>query len=383
MTIKKTQTDFNKYDTHGNQYQDINTILEEETTLVLVSPNEEVQALSLIIGTSVYDTKTVSTIEEAHSISSKRYKIITSNVFSETTLIKVLESILEYGNVESKNILGIDTTTNNKSTTKVDLDQYKDHDRPVFTNSYKFMCEEIVSPWHNVLFPFNTEIYKNPFKKIDNTKFSHYNLVASGFFWAWILRCNNWQGDEIVTLFDISGANLTYQRNLLQHWSPWLQTYSEFALSNDYARSQLEKSGLLIIEDKKVNIEKSKKVLDNLWLQEMKKWDLFEGDGQKTFNDLFRILKKEERLNKITTVNINLISDHALVKKWVSALSDRTFWFVSNIFTSHISRAWANGSRSEEFLQQQRVLSYFNKDDVVFGTLLTDELIKNKKARTI
>ena len=383
MTIKKTQTDFNKYDTHGNQYQDINTILEEETTLVLVSPNEEVQALSLIIGTSVYDTKTVSTIEEAHSISSKRYKIITSNVFSETTLIKVLESILEYGNVESKNILGIDTTTNNNSTTKVDLDQYKDHDRPVFTNSYKFMCEEIVSPWHNVLFPFNTEIYKNPFKKIDNTKFSHYNLVASGFFWAWILRCNNWQGDEIVTLFDISGANLTYQRNLLQHWSPWLQTYSEFALSNDYARSQLEKSGLLIIEDKKVNIEKSKKVLDNLWLQEMKKWDLFEGDGQKTFNDLFRILKKEERLNKITTVNINLISDHALVKKWVSALSDRTFWFVSNIFTSHISRAWANGSRSEEFLQQQRVLSFFNKDDVVFGTLLTDELTKNKKARTI
>ena len=383
MTIKKTQTDFNKYDTHGNQYQDINTILEEETTLVLVSPNEEVQALSLIIGTSVYDTKTVSTIEEAHSISSKRYKIITSNVFSETTLIKVLESILEYGNVESKNILGIDTTTNNNSTTKVDLDQYKDHDRPVFTNSYKFMCEEIVSPWHNVLFPFNTEIYKNPFKKIDNTKFSHYNLVASGFFWAWILRCNNWQGDEIVTLFDISGANLTYQRNLLQHWSPWLQTYSEFALSNDYARSQLEKSGLLIIEDKKVNIEKSKKVLDNLWLQEMKKWDSFEGDGQKTFNDLFRILKKEERLNKITTVNINLISDHALVKKWVSALSDRTFWFVSNIFTSHISRAWARGSRSEEFLQQQRVLSFFNKDDVVFGTLLTDELTKNKKARTI
>ena len=381
MTIKKTQTDFNKYDTHGNQYQNINTILEEETTLVLVSPNEEVKALSLIIGTSVYDTKTVSTIEEAHSISSKRYKIITSDVFSETTLIKVLESILEYGNVESKNILGIDTTNNN-DTTKVDLDQYKNHDRPVFTNSYKFMCEEIVSPWHNVLFPFNTEIYKNPFKKID-TKFSHYNLVASGFFWAWLLRCNNWQGEEIVTLFDISGANLTYQRNLLQHWSPWLQTYSEFALSNDYARSQLEKSGLLIIEDKKVNIEESKKVLDNLWLQEMKKWDLFEGDGQKTFNDLFRILKKEERLNKITTVNINLISDHALVKKWVSALSNRTFWFVSNIFTSHISRAWANGSRSEEFLQQQRVLSYFNKDDVVFGTLLTDELTKNKKARTI
>ena len=383
MTIKKTQTDFNKYDTHGNQYQDINTILEEETTLVLVSPSEELQALSLIIGTSVYDTKTVSSIEEAHSISSKRYKIITSDIFSETTLIKVLESVLEYGNVESKNILGIDTTTNDNSTTKVDLDQYKNHDRPVFTNRYKFMCEEIVSPWHNVMFPFNTEIYKNPFPQVDNINFSHYNLVASGFFWAWILRCNNWQGDEIVTLFDISGANLTYQKNLLQHWSPWLQNYSEFALSNDYARSQLEKSGLLIIEDKKVNIEKSKKVLDNLWLQEMKKWDSFEGDGQKTFNDLFRILKKEERLNKITTVNINLISDHALVKKWVSALSDRTFWFVSNIFTSHISRAWANGSRSEEFLQQQRVLSFFNKDDVVFGTLLTDELTKNKKARTI
>ena len=81
MTITKTQTDFNKYDTHGNHYQDINKLLEDDTTLILVSPNEEVQALSLIIGTSVYDTKTVSTIEQAHSINSKRYKIITNARF--------------------------------------------------------------------------------------------------------------------------------------------------------------------------------------------------------------------------------------------------------------------------------------------------------------
>ncbi|OUW32485.1 MAG: hypothetical protein CBD31_01535 [Flavobacteriaceae bacterium TMED171] len=383
MTITKTKTDFNKYDIHGNQYQDINKLLEDDTTLILISPNEEVQALSLIIGTSVYDTKTVTTLEQAHNLNSKRYKIIVNDIFSETTLIKVLESILKYGNVKSKNILGIDTTLKDTSTTDVDLDQYKDHDRPVFTNSYKFMCEEIVSPWHNVLFPFNTEFYKNPFPQIDNEKFSHYNLVASGFFWTWLLRCNNWQGNEIVTLFDISGANLTFQRNLLQHWSPWLQTYSEFALENDYARSQLEKSGLLIVKNKEINIEESKKVLDNLWAQEIKKWDVFEGDGNKTFNELFHIMKKHERLNKINFVNINLISDHALIKKWVSALTGPTFWFVSNIFTSHISRAWANGSRSEEFVRQQRVLSFLNKGDYIFGTLLNDDLTKSKKARII
>ena len=90
--MTSTATDFNKYDTQGNQYQDINTILEEETTLVLVSPSDEVSALSLIIGNSVYDTKTVETIEDAYNIKSKTYKIIIENtVFSETTLIKVLE----------------------------------------------------------------------------------------------------------------------------------------------------------------------------------------------------------------------------------------------------------------------------------------------------
>lgn len=383
--MTSTATDFNKYDTHGNQYQDINTILEEETTLVLVSPGDEVSALSLIIGNSVYDTKTVETIEDAYKIKSKTYKIIIENtVFSETTLIKVLEHLLEKNHITGDGITGINTSIELPPVITVELEQYKNQDRPIYTNSYKFMCEEIVSPWHNVLFPFNTELYKNPFSQINIRNFDHYNLVASGFFWTWLLKSNNWQGKEIVTLFDISGANLTYQRNLIQHWSPWLQTYSEFALSNDYARSQLEKSGMLVRKDERtLDLDESKKVLDNLWSQEMKKWDSFEGDGQKSFNDIFHILKEHEVADKINIVNLNLISDHALIKKWISSLQGRSFWFVSNIFTSHISRAWANGSRSEEFLQQQRVLSFLNKEDVIFGTLLNDDLTKSKKARIL
>ena len=41
-------------------------------------------------------------------------------------------------------------------------------------------------------------------------------------------------------------------------------------------------------------------------------------------------------------------------------------------------RAWA--TVPEEFLQQKRVLSFLNKEDVIFGTLLNDDLTKSQES---
>jgi len=390
-SMKKTLTDFDKFHTNQNNYQDINTLLEEETTLILINPNEEILSLGLILGGSVYNTVTVQTLEQAYALQNGRYKIIITNnePFSETTLIKTIEALHEHdtGQVVSKNIIGVNNNKYKENEfVKINVEQYQNHDRPLYRSPYQFMCEELVSPWHGVLFPFNTELYKNPFQKINDTDFDYYNLVASGFFWCYILHCHKEKWiDQQITLFDISGANLMFQKNLIQHWSPWLKSYSDFCLENDFARTQLSKAGILLEDSKtkQINVEESKKILDKLWDQEIEKWDKFDGNGFKTFCDVWHIIKRKEANSTITYVNVNLISDHSLIKKWVSALKGKTFWFVSNIFTSHISRAWANGSRSEEFLQQQRILSFFNKEDVVFGTLLTDELKKAKKAKIV
>ena len=381
MTDRKF--DFDKFRTEQNNYQDINSILEEDTNLIVVSASKELQALCLILSASVYSTRFVDSLEEAKQIQDKRFKIIVHNnePFSETSLIKTIEELLQKdtGQVSCKNIIGIDTSKYDKEIdVKVDLDQYKDFDRPIFTNTYKFGCEELVSPWANVLFPFNTETYKDPFTKLQDKNFTHYNLVASGFFWTWLLHKNNFE-NEVLTLFDISGANLQYTRNLIQEWSPWVQSYSEFVLSNDFAKLHLQKAGQLIMDDNnQIDYSESQNLLDNLWQQEMEKWP-----NSKAFHSVWHNVKNAEFEDRLSFVNLNLISDHALLKRWVALLEGKTFWFVSNIFTSHISRAWARGSRSEEYLQQQRVLSFLNKDDIIFGTLLNNDLSKSKKARII
>jgi len=368
--------DFNKYKVDDNEYPNAQRILESKVDLILVNPNEETYFYSLLVNNVVNNVQTVKTLKEALEYKSNYAIIVEHNAkFCETLFIEMLiKHNREQKNISTGNIhllkqrdplivRGGQGNTLEDCITDKTLEEFSTLDRPVCNDLTTLKIDESISPWRSNIFAFNTEIYINPFEKINNKEFGHYMMVASGWLWAWLLHTNNWnpRENQYVTLFDVSGLQLLFVENLISYWSPWDQSYTDFVMSNDLAKSIMIKSGW--IEDfSEERIKESKEHLDSLWDQEMKRW----GDEQ-SFLEFFRELQWASANGKLSYANLNIISDGYITKKLASSTNGRTFWFVSNIFTSHASRMWSNGSKENELDWYEVFKKRLNKKDIIYG----------------
>ena len=368
----ESNKDFDKFKIEGNDYPNAQRILESAVDLILVNPNEQTSFYSLIVSNVLNNVTTVETLEEALAFKSN-YAIIVENdaEFSETMFIEMLiknkqeEKAISTGNVH---LLKLGQLLEDCVTDKT-LEELSSQDRPFCKDLVTFRIQEEVSPWVNNLFAFNTEKYYNPFNKLKNKKFDHYVMVASGWLWAWQLTANKWNPEEeYLTLFDISSTNLLHLRNIVEKWSPWDQSFTDFILENPLAKEIFIYSGWIEGND----IEATRNHLTDLWEQEMIRWaSLKHSDdpevGWELFKEFFHNFQKSSALGKISYVNMNVISDNFLAKKLSTYTKGRSYWFISNIFTSYASRMWSAGSKDNELVWYETFKKRLNKDDVVFG----------------
>lgn len=364
--------DFNKYKVDDNEYPNAQRTLESIVDLILVNPSEETSLHSLIVSNVLNDIKTVETLEQALKFKSKYAIIVENNAeFSETLFIEMLikhnkeEKPISTGDIH---LLQLGNIIDN-CITDDSLKQFSLQDRPICKDLVTFRIQEEISPWVNNLFAFNTEKYYNPFPKLDNKKFDHYVMVASGWLWAWQLTANDWNPDEeYLTLFDISSTNLLHLRNIVEKWSPWDQSFTDFILENSLAKEIFLYSGWIEGD----NIDDIKKHLTFLWDQEMIRWASLKNSddpevGFELFLRFFHKFQKASFSKKISYVNMNIISDNFLAKKLATYTKGRSYWFISNIFTSYASRMWSAGSKDNELVWYETFKKRLKKDDVVFG----------------
>jgi len=364
--------DFDKFKIEDNLYPQSQMLLEDETDLILVKPNELTKTYGYLISSIFNNLIVVDTLEEALQHDSK-WKAIVENdkFFSETLFVEMIIKNQKLNSAVSTKHIHLLNNQQSLDNCEVDtsLEKLATLDVPPCKDITSFSIKEIVSPWVNNLFAFNTEVYKNPFPKIENKKFDHYVMVASGWLWGWLLTANKWDPKkEYLTLFDISGTNLLHIENIIAKWSPWDQTFTDFMLGNTLAKEILIYSGWIEGGDE----VKAREHLNDLWKQEMIRWASLNDSqdpevGWDLFCEFFRKLQYASHEGKLSYVNANIISDSFLVKKLSTLTKGRAFWFISNIFTSYASRMWSAGSKDNELVWYETFKKKLNKDDVIFG----------------
>jgi hypothetical protein len=394
-------TDYQKFLIEENNYTYYQDRLIMDTKLILVNPNEETEFYSILVANVVDELTTVKDIQEAKSIIAKKehkfYIIVEHNAkFSETLFIQLMINLdklntgISTGDIHC---LKPEQNLDNKLINK-DLKKYEEVDRPHCTDLTTLRINEVISPWLNNLFAFNTEQYKNPFDGLDNTKFNHYVLVSSGWLWAWLLESNNWDPkEEYLTLYNIDGPALTHVTNLVHYWSPWDQSYVDFVTTNETAKSMMIKAGLIESENDHTTIkEESKERLQSMWDHEMLRWAKIDNSndpkvGEEVFLRFFRKWQWAEANGKLSIANLNIMSDILLTKKLSMLCKGRSFWFVSNIFASYVSRMWSGGQKDVELEFFEGFKKRLNKNDVVHGSLpfINDEgrIISRKSPQVI
>jgi len=376
-------TDYEKYLIENNDYTYYQDRLILQTNLILVNPNEETEFYGVLVGNVVDEIKNVNTIHEAKDIIALKkhdwYIVVERDAhFSETLFVQLmmrLDSINAGISTGDVHVISQEQLLDNILIEK-DLRKYEDVDRPHCSDLTTLRINEIISPWLNNLFAFNTEQYKNPFEKIDNTRFDHYVMVSSGWLWAWILESNNWEPNKsYLTLFNIDGPALSYITNLVHYWSPWDQSYADFVTTNETAKTIMIKAGLIEPEDDQTTINKqSKEHLQTMWDHEMERWARIDNSedpkiGEEVFLRFFRKWQWAEANGKVSIANLNIMSDNLLTKKLSTLCKGRSFWFVSNIFASYGSRMWSGGDKDVEMEFFTAFKKRLNKHDVVHGSL--------------
>jgi len=378
-----SDTDYEKYLIEENDYTRYQDRLIEETLLVLVAPNEETEFYSILVGNVVDEICTIDNIEDINSVIAQgkhNYYIIVERdaKFSETLFVQLmikldtLQTGISTGDIhiihEFQSLENIKIDTN--------LRKFESVDRPHCTDLTTLRINEIISPWLNNLFAFNTEQYKDPFEKLDNNDFNHYVLVSSGWLWAWLLEKNNWDPkEEYLTLFNIDGPALTYITNLVHYWSPWDQSYVDFVTTNETAKSIMIKAGIISPKDDHTTItDEGKQHLQNMWDHEMLRWARIDNSedpkvGEEAFLRFFRKWQWAEANGKLSIANLNIMSDNLLTKKLSTLCKGRAFWFVSNIFASYGSRMWSGMNKEVELQFFEDFKKKLNSNDAVHGSL--------------
>jgi hypothetical protein len=374
--------DFNKFKIEGNLYPWAQRFLEDQTDLILVNPNELTEIYGQLLSSIFNSVKITPTLKQAYSLIRETSIVVENNaLFSETMIVEMLIKSKEIDKTISTGDVHIITKGNKKEDCVIDdsFKKYERADMPFCTDLKTFKIRETVSPWMNNLFAFNTEMYKNPWSKVEDKNVDHYVMVASGFLWGWLMTANNWnEHKEHITLFDISAMNLMHLENLIGHWSPWDQSYVDFVMENEYARNIFTRAGWIEGED----FDSSRKQLTELWDQEMERWSELKDSLDKEFpedktkkeigTDIFlefwHKLQYASANGMLSYANLNIISDQYLVKKLSTITKEgKTCWFVSNIFTSYASRLWSNGSKDNELVWFETFTKRLNKGDLILG----------------
>lgn len=381
--ISSGNTDYQKFLVEENDYTYYQDRLILETSLILINPTEETEFYGVLVGNVVDKIINVKNIQEAKDIialkNHKFYILVERDAkFSETLFVQLMMRLnkidtgISTGDIHLlKQEQGLENILIDE-----DLRKYETVDRPHCTDLTTLRINEIISPWLNNLFAFNTEQYKNPFDELDNTNFDHYVMVSSGWLWAWLLESNNWTPDKsYLTLYNIDGPALVYITNLVHYWSPWDISYVDFVTTNEMAKNIMIKAGLIESEDDHTTIkEESKQHLQNMWDHEMLRWAKIENSddpkiGYEVFLRFFRKWQWAEANGKLSIANLNIMSDNLLTKKLSTLCNGRAFWFVSNIFASYGSRMWSGGSKDIELQFFEDFKKRLNKNDVVHGSL--------------
>ena len=392
--LNVSDTDYEKYLIEENNYTRYQDRLIEETLLVLVAPNEETQFYSVLVGNVVDEISTIDNIEDITNIIAQgkhNYYIIVERdaKFSETLFVQLMIQIDKISTGISTGDIHVIHEFQSLENIKIDPDlkKFESIDRPHCTDLTTLRINEIISPWLNNLFAFNTEQYKDPYEKLDNTDFNHYVLVSSGWLWAWLLEKNNWDPkEEYLTLFNIDGPALTYVTNLVHYWSPWDQSYVDFVTTNETAKTTMIKAGLIEPKDDHTTIaDESKQHLQNMWDHEMLRWARIDNSedpkvGEQVFLRFFRKWQWAEANGKLSIANLNIMSDNLLTKKLSSLCNGRAFWFVSNIFASYGSRMWSGMNKEVELQFFEDFKKKLNSNDAVHGSL--PFIDKNSKVYT-
>jgi hypothetical protein len=375
-------TDYEKYLIEKNDYVHYQDRLIIETKLIIVNPNEETEFYGVLVGNVVDELVNVNTLQEAKDIIATKnheYYIVVENdaKFTETLFVQLMMRLdqvdngISTGNVHAiKQSQSLDTLIIEES-----LKKYEEVDRPHCTDLTTLRINEIISPWLNNLFAFNTEKYVDPYHKIQDKNFDHYVMVSSGWLWAWLLESNNWDPKtQHLTLFNIDGPALVHVTNLVHYWSPWDQSYVDFVTTNEMAKSIMIKAGLIAPEDDMTTIgPEYKKVLQEMWDHEMLRWAIIDNSedpkvGEEVFLRFFRKFQWSEANGKLSIANLNIMSDSLLTKKLSTLCSGRAFWFVSNIFASYGSRMWSGGSKDVELQFFEDFKKRLNKNDIIHGS---------------
>lgn len=376
-------TDYEKYLIEENDYTRYQDRLIEETLLVLVAPNEETQFYSVLVGNVVDEICTIDNIEDINNIIAQgkhNYYIIVERdaKFSETLFVQLMMRLDKISTGISTGDIHVihEFQSLENLKTEPNLKKFEAVDRPHCTDLTTLRINEIISPWLNNLFAFNTEQYKDPYEKLDNTDFNHYVLVSSGWLWAWLLEKNNWNPEEeYLTLFNIDGPALTYVTNLVHYWSPWDQSYVDFVTTNETAKTIMIKAGLIEPKDDHTTIaDESKQHLQNMWDHEMLRWAKIDNSedpkvGEQVFLRFFRKWQWAEANGKLSIANLNIMSDNLLTKKLSTLCKGRAFWFVSNIFASYGSRMWSGMNKQVELQFFEDFKKKLNSNDAVHGSL--------------
>jgi len=376
-------TDYEKYLIEENDYTRYQDRLIEETLLVLVAPNEETQFYSVLVCNVVDEICTIDNIEDINNIIAQgkhNYYIIVERdaKFSETLFVQLMMRLDKISTGISTGDIHVihEFQSLENLKTEPNLKKFEGVDRPHCTDLTTLRINEIISPWLNNLFAFNTEQYKDPYEKLDNTDFNHYVLVSSGWLWAWLLEKNNWNPqEEYLTLFNIDGPALTYVTNLVHYWSPWDQSYVDFVTTNETAKTIMIKAGLIEPKDDHTTItSESKQHLQNMWDHEMLRWAKIDNSedpkiGEQVFLRFFRKWQWAEANGKLSIANLNIMSDNLLTKKLSTLCKGRAFWFVSNIFASYGSRMWSGMNKQVELQFFEDFKKKLNSNDAVHGSL--------------
>jgi hypothetical protein len=375
-------TDYEKYLIEKNDYIHYQDRLIIETKLIIVNPNNETDFYGVLVGNVVDELVNVKTLQEAKDIIAKKehkYYIVVERdaKFTETLFVQLMMELDQVDNGISTGDVHAIKQEQNLDHVKVDTDlrKYEEVDRPQCIDLTTLRINEIISPWLNNLFAFNTEKYVDPYHKIQNTNFDHYVMVSSGWLWAWLLESNDWNPEtQHLTLFNIDGPALTHVTNLVHYWSPWDQSYVDFVTTNEMAKSIMIKAGLIEPESDMTTIgPKYKQVLQEMWDHEMLRWAKIDNSndpkvGEEVFLRFFRKWQWAEANGKLSIANLNIMSDSLLTKKLSTLCSGRAFWFVSNIFASYGSRMWSGGSKAVELQFFEDFKKKLNKKDIVHGS---------------
>ena len=385
-------TDYQKYLIEENDYTYYQDRLILNTNLILINPNEETEFYGVLVGNvvdKIISTKDVQGAKDIIELKNHKFYILVENdaKFSETLFVQMMMKFDKTHQSISTGDIHLIKYNQERDNFLVDKDlrKYETVDRPHCTDLTTLRINETISPWLHNLFAFNTEQYKNPYEKLDNTNFDHYVMVSSGWLWAWLLESNNWNPKEsYLTLYNIDGPALTYVTNLVHYWSPWDQSFVDFATTNEMCKSIMIKAGLIEPEDDHTTIkEESKQHLQNMLDHEMLRWAKIENSddpkiGYEVFLRFFRKWQWAEANGKLSIANLNIMSDNLLTKKLSTLCNGRAFWFVSNIFASYGSRMWSGGSKDIELQFFEDFKKRLNKNDVVHGSLPLSELLDNE-----